>query len=474
MKLRLFFLFAPQVQASIFESIQYKANLRMNKARTSSVDEHLGEIVVNNQAAKAYKSNKFSSIFNSYNNEKVRVIFMNQTNHPLTLCWVNDKGGLHHYYKLNTSTSTVTSLSSGEIKLCHCNTHMENTFLGHSFIIGKCIDEDMKEDDRDTEHTEHTDPFTKMKKLTSSNFMRKRKEDQRIGEIIAGYRPTQRSSADDINSNEMFVHLVTISQVPSIFPFVKKKAFAITVTKCKIDQTPIDNTKKIYVDMMISGWMCKCEDNLIKDEKFISVKKRLEEDLQNVTKRVPPKACELLKKNTPIWINKTSKYGPAAAPVAGRGLCFHWEEDWLIMNGEPKTKCGGVELYEAEKYGDDADLWYGKGGVLIHELSHAYHYKFVKDGYKNEEIKACYEAAMEEKLYDAVKVHSKHGEKICRAYACSNAEEYFAELSTAFLGGVEEDECLEFNKWFPFNRKQIGDHDPRAMKMLEKLWLVTE
>ena len=78
---------------------------------------------------------------------------------------------------------------------------------------------------------------------------------------------------------------------------------------------------------------------------------------------------------------------------------------------------------------------------------------------------------MEEKLYDCVEVHNDRGYfEERRAYACTDPMEYFAELSTAFLGGADEDEHLEFNKWFPFNRKQLREHDPRAYKLLKKLW----
>jgi hypothetical protein len=52
--------------------------------------------------------------------------------------------------------------------------------------------------------------------------------------------------------------------------------------------------------------------------------------------------------------------------------------------------------------------------------------------------------------------------------------EYFAELSVAFLGGVNKDEDCEFNKWFPFNRKQLKKHDPRAYQLLKQLWRVKD
>jgi hypothetical protein len=48
--------------------------------------------------------------------------------------------------------------------------------------------------------------------------------------------------------------------------------------------------------------------------------------------------------------------------------------------------------------------------------------------------------------------------------------EYFAELSAAFLGGLDKDE--EYNKWFPFNRAQLKEHDPRAYELLQQVWKV--
>ena len=60
---------------------------------------------------------------------------------------------------------------------------------------------------------------------------------------------------------------------------------------------------------------------------------------------------------------------------------------------------------------------------------------------------------------------------MCRAYACTNQMEYFAELSAAFLGGLDD---KEYNKWYPFNRKQIEEHDPKAYNMLKRLWMVED
>ena len=108
---------------------------------------------------------------------------------------------------------------------------------------------------------------------------------------------------------------------------------------------------------------------------------------------------------------------------------------------------------------------------MLHELSHAWHCLHIENGYDNEEIILVYKQAMDEKLYDCVRVHGSQG-PTCKAYACQDQMEYFAELSVAFLGGINED--CEHNKWYPFNRAQLRKHDPRAFDLLCKMWGVVE
>ena len=137
-----------------------------------------------------------------------------------------------------------------------------------------------------------------------------------------------------------------------------------------------------------------------------------------------------------------------------------------------------VEVNDAPQYRKDCDLW-GNGGVMLHELSHAYHNGMLPDGYDNKEIQRCYDLAMKDGLYDSIEYHcgfGKDGKTVtkstAKAYAASNAMEYFAELSAAFLGGL--DDTKEYNKWYPFNRSQIKKHDPRAYELLLRLWKVDE
>lgn len=91
---------------------------------------------------------------------------------------------------------------------------------------------------------------------------------------------------------------------------------------------------------------------------------------------------------------------------------------------------------------------------------------------------------MRKKLYDCVAVHGLQGQASYRnaestssadgehtrrkAYACTNCMEFFAELSTAYHYHL--DERLEYNKWFPFNRAQLQQHDPSTYSILVEIW----
>lgn len=129
-----------------------------------------------------------------------------------------------------------------------------------------------------------------------------------------------------------------------------------------------------------------------------------------------------------------------------------------------------MEVYSAAHYTDDRELW-GVGGVLVHELSHAYHAKHCPKGFDCDEILAAYNSAMDKRLYDAVGVHGPQGVRgKCKAYACMNQMEFWAELSTAYHW--DEDETGEYNKWYPHNRFQLVQHDFATFQVLHKLWHV--
>eukprot|EP00536_Pseudo-nitzschia_multiseries_P013928 jgi/Psemu1/291152/fgenesh1_pg.632_\ len=236
---------------------------------------------------------------------------------------------------------------------------------------------------------------------------------------------------------------------------------------------PYDTTSKVYEKKTFGGWPCRLEPNWSGGDTVSAAK--LERDIRAAAELLPPHARDYLRKHCTIWINKSLSWGPEDCPEKGSGCCYHPTKQWLVKNGLSGEKHKCVEINAAPGYKSDCDLW-GSGGVMIHELSHAYHHGMLPDGYSNKEIRECYERAMEEGLYDQVEYHrscTRDGARTkakARAYAATNPMEYFAELSAAFLGGL--DETSEYNKWYPYNRKQLEEHDPRAHAMLSRLWKV--
>lgn len=404
--------------------------------------------------------------------EKVRVSFRNECDETLILCWVDCKGNPHHFYALHPHSGSDEDIVTNE-------DHIETTQTGHTFLI-----------------------------LAASDVQEVRKEKSLEGTTFVGaYRPslaitenTKRSTKRPKTSIAECVHLVSIQKKStkeavvclsfcSDGGFLRKKdfdkemrgkvgsrlsdtkpeaAWSLSVRQAFVDSKPIDSTCKRYFKLHMHDDMpVYAEENWHDGDD--ELEKVFRDDLRMALQCFPEGARERLAQGTAFWLNCSLKYGPAACPVNGKGMCFHPESDWLVKNGCHKEKTHGIELYKSDEYMRIRKHW-GPGGVLIHELSHAYHCLCIPDGYENKDILACYQKAIDEGIYESVAVHGSQGPK-AKAYACTNAMEYFAELSTAFLGGTDEN--IEYNKWFPFNRKQIREHDPGAFELLQKLWQVS-
>jgi hypothetical protein len=446
----------------------------------------------------------------------IRVCFRNRTDQTLLLCWVNENGQLFHFYALepyddaasaaaSSTTSLLQQLLRGQQveRITPPEDHVETTVEGHAFVIAAAPD------------------ITKAQKTRSLQ-----------GEGIrwvGGYRPEPSASSlaeeveqaeEDDEDTVPYVHLVEISHTrttrrtsfpnllaccrPSTTPRTKQNAqnndhnddmddenetlpWRVTVRIVRVDDTPVDSTTKHYekIELGRCRWPVYAEKDWHGgDSELVEL---FERDLDHMASCLPTHAIHLLRNErpTPIWINKTLQYGPKACPTTGKGMCFHPEKEWLVKNGMHPKKCECVELYCAKDYKESRKLW-GTGGVLIHEFSHAYHFKACENRYDNKGIRECYQQAMKDGLYDSVRVHGTQG-PTAKAYACNNAMEYFAELSTAFLGGIPSKQKErgsknflrgggeeEFNKWYPFTRKQIREHDPRAHEMLTKIWKVQD
>ena len=99
----------------------------------------------------------------------------------------------------------------------------------------------------------------------------------------------------------------------------------------------------------------------------------------------------------------------------------------------------------------------------LHELAHAYHFRSLPDSFDNAEIQAAYTRAKQSGKYNRVERtfgNDKPG-TFERAYAMTNAMEYFAEATEAYFFR---------NDFFPFTREELFRHDPEMHALLGKLW----
>lgn len=203
-----------------------------------------------------------------------------------------------------------------------------------------------------------------------------------------------------------------------------------------------------YDVQQIEGWKILVNKKFRPAEPEIYQKamKQLEVQLYNITRVVPEPALGKIR-TIHIWVELFERHHPCMA--------YHPDASWLAahdMNPE-KAKC--VEMANARNF----IAWtHEQPWMVLHELSHGYHDQFLAGGFENVEIRAAYQHAMDEKLYEAV---LRRGVKLERAYAATNPMEYFAESTEAFFGT---------NDFYPFVRVELRQHDIQGYEMEKRAW----
>lgn len=340
---------------------------------------------------------------------------VNNSNEVVLFCWVDFEGILHHFYPINDG-----SIRDGSVT----NRHVECAHTRHAFL---CI--------------------------RQSPNLPKRIGDVRDSDFRFFYRPFQANGAGHR-------HTLVLTNL------------GVSNVSCTALITPsavIDTSRKEYMSKSICGFTVYYEPGTF--EAHPELLETLAFDLDHVQRLLPSNALQLLQTSTRIWVNNTITYGPVSSPIVGRACTYHPADgsDWLHRMGMSVEKRASVEVMCAEDYLRTRHLW-GPGGVLLHELSHAYHDKHIVNGFENESIRNAYMKSMGKALYDKVAVHGPQGKDGARvkAYACANCMEFFAELSTAFMW--DEDRDTEYNKWFPHNRYQLKEHDVEAYAAIQEAW----
>ncbi len=204
----------------------------------------------------------------------------------------------------------------------------------------------------------------------------------------------------------------------------------------------------------VSGWQVHIQKRLLAAEPadtehaLVLLKKMLDE----IIEVVPAAAVTELRK-VPLYFSPAYKPGQSGAE-------FHPGADWLRDNGRDPAmaRCvefSGVHDFEAEMK--------RMPNFALHELAHAYHFRVLKDGFENADLKAAYARAKASGSYDQVERSRGDGSPSTteKAYAMTDPMEYFAEATEAFFVR---------NDFYPFNREELKKHDPKMLDMVEKFW----
>ncbi len=211
-----------------------------------------------------------------------------------------------------------------------------------------------------------------------------------------------------------------------------------------------DRAVKGFETLQIEGWRVYVSDQLRKSKPQATqaALKLLEAQLQEVARVIPAGPLAQLRK-TPLWF--TLK--PEGSRPSGE---YHPDVGWLRRHGRDPAMAKAIQFTNVPIFAREIKRM---PMLALHELAHAYHDQVL--GFDEAEIKAAYDQAVKSGSYEAVK--RPWTKTVEKAYAITNHKEYFAESTEAFFGT---------NDFYPFNRADLQEHDPRMCELLARLWHV--
>jgi len=201
----------------------------------------------------------------------------------------------------------------------------------------------------------------------------------------------------------------------------------------------------------IEGWTVSINERLLTEDRGATDRAidLLTAQLQEIVRVVPGPAVEKLRK-VKLWL---SPEYPGTGPRAE----YHPGAGWLRDNGRDPAMVKGVEFTNIRIFPAEIRRM---PNFVLHELAHAYHDQVLGNNHK--EVRAAYEKAKVGGTYERLERQDAEGRKhFGKAYALTNPQEYFAELSEAFFVR---------NDFYPYTRAELEKHDPEMYRLLAKTW----
>jgi len=203
--------------------------------------------------------------------------------------------------------------------------------------------------------------------------------------------------------------------------------------------------------VLIEGWTLHVSPKLTAAQPDATVKAidLLRRQLASIHQLVPAGPLAQLQR-VPLWFNPA--YADGRAPRAE----YHPDAGWLRANGRDPAMAKAIEFTNIPEFERECRRM---PYFVLHELAHAYHDQVL--GFDHPEILAAFEDAKVGGLYNDVERWSGLKTSRARAYALTNAREYFAESTEAYFGR---------NDFQPYDRAELLRMDPTAHTLLERLW----
>ena len=199
-----------------------------------------------------------------------------------------------------------------------------------------------------------------------------------------------------------------------------------------------------YLPYAIRGWSVCIDQAVFSDASHgEAVLTLLSSDLRTVLSLLPEGPATFLQ-GVRVWVEHTSDWA---------GAVYHPSASWLSSNGYPTYWAESIQIANSENYLSWTAV---QPAIVLHELSHAWHHQYL--GYSDPDISNAYSEAMASGIYDSVPYA---GGGNAQAYATTNVQEYFAELTEAWFWE---------NDFYPFVREELLEFDPTGAAVIEASW----
>ena len=174
----------------------------------------------------------------------------------------------------------------------------------------------------------------------------------------------------------------------------------------------------------------------------------LEAELKTIGRIVHAKALAELRKLT-IWAEWDEEQGLGNGRQ-GKALAVYYggSQRSMLAAGKNPLKANNITVLSTRDLAREHQPKRDSGRcVLLHEMVHAVHHKIL--GFENPKIEAAYRQAL------------ASGKLERGSYAATNAAEFFAEMSCAYLDKLG---------YYPRDKEELKKHDPSTFQLMSVIW----